>query len=96
MIRSPALTASSTLTGSKPCSMASRPLARVLAVGDDDFDAAVAQVQGVGVALRSEADDGDGLAFEGVKRGVLFVHHLQRLGHNRFLAINRLLRVGQR
>ena len=29
----------------------------VLAVGDDDLDAAVAEVLGVGVALRTEADD---------------------------------------
>ena len=34
----------------------------VLAVGDDDLDAAVAEVQAVGVALRAEAEDRDGFA----------------------------------
>ena len=53
----------------------------VLAVGDDDLDAAVAQVLRVGVALRAEADDGDRLALEGVERGVFFVDHLQRFSH---------------
>ena len=39
----------------------------VLAAGplaDDDVDAAVAEVLGLGVALRAVADDGDRLAFE--------------------------------
>jgi hypothetical protein len=47
----------------------------VLAIGDDHLDAAVAQVQAVGMALRAEADDGNGLALEGIQRGVFFVNH---------------------
>jgi hypothetical protein len=45
----------------------------VLAIGDDHLDAAVAQVQAMGMALRAKAHDGDGLALQGVQRGVLFV-----------------------
>ena len=48
----------------------------VLAAGplaDDDVDAAVAEVLGLGVALRAVADDGDGLAFEGGEVGVFVV-----------------------
>ena len=48
----------------------------VFAVGDADLDAAVAEVLGVGVALGTEADDGDGFAFEGVEGGILFIDHL--------------------
>jgi FKBP-type peptidyl-prolyl cis-trans isomerase len=39
---------------------------------DDDFDAALLEVQGVGVALGAEADDGAGLAFERCEAGVFF------------------------
>jgi hypothetical protein len=39
---------------------------------DDDFDAALFEVQGVGVALGAEADDSAGLAFERCKAGVFF------------------------
>ncbi len=58
MIKSPVLTASSTLVGLNP------------------FYAAIAKILGVGVALRAEANDGNGFAFEGVEGGVLFVDHL--------------------
>ena len=54
---------------------------RVTAVGDDDLDAGVAEVEAVGVALAAEAEDGHRLALERVQGGVLLVHHLQRLGH---------------
>ena len=43
------------------------------ALADDDVDAAVAQVLGLGVALRAVADDGDRLAFEGGEVGVFVV-----------------------
>ena len=43
------------------------------ALADDDVDAAVAEVLGLGVALRAVADDGDGLAFEGGEVGVFVV-----------------------
>ncbi len=55
----------------------------VLAIGDDDLDAAVAEVQAVGVPLRAEAEDGDGLALQGVERGIFFVDHFQWLGHRK-------------
>src|SRR5258708_18581432 len=34
---------------------------------------------------RPEADDGDGLAFEGIERGVFFVNHGEGRGHNDYL-----------
>ena len=43
------------------------------ALADDDVDAAVAEVLGLGVALRTVADDGDRLAFEGGEVGVFVV-----------------------
>ena len=43
------------------------------ALADDDVDAGVAEVLGLGVALRAVADDGDGLAGEGVHVGVFVV-----------------------
>ena len=39
---------------------------------DDDFDAALLEVQGVGVALGAEADDSASLAFEGGEARVFF------------------------
>ena len=53
----------------------------IFAIGDDDFDAGIAKVLGVGVALRTEADHGDGFAAKSVEGGILFVDHFQRLGH---------------
>ena len=43
------------------------------ALADDDVDAAIAQVLGLGVALRAVADDRDRLAFEGRHVGVFVV-----------------------
>ena len=43
------------------------------ALADDDVDAAVAEVLGLGVALRAVADDGDRLALEGGEVGVFVV-----------------------
>ena len=40
------------------------PVGRTLAQADDDVDAAFGQVLGMGVALRAEADDRDGLAVQ--------------------------------
>ncbi len=48
---------------------------RVLAQPDDDLDAGVLQVEGVGVALRAVADDGDGLAVEEREVCVVVVDH---------------------
>ena len=70
---SAALAASAALIGLKPwldgqvVVLAARPLA------DDDVHAAVAEVLGLGVALRAVADDGDGLALERVEVGVFVV-----------------------
>ena len=52
---------------------AARPLA------DDDLAAAVAEVLGMGVALRAVADDGDRLVFEQRQVGVFLVVHLGHL-----------------
>src|SRR5207248_6822577 len=52
---------------------------RVGAVGDDDFDARVAQVLRVGVALAAVAEDGDGLARQRGERAVLVVEGLDGL-----------------
>src|SRR5699024_4559281 len=49
---------------------------RALAQADPDLDAAVAQVQRVGVALRAEADDGDLLALDDGQVGVVVVEDL--------------------
>ena len=43
------------------------------ALADDDVDARVAEVLGLSVALRAVADDGDGLAGQGIHVGVLVV-----------------------
>ena len=42
-----------------------------LVEADDDVHAAVFQVEGVGVALGTEADDGEGLTFEVAEIGVI-------------------------
>ena len=55
-----------------------RGLARALgalAQPDDDVDAGVLEVQGVGVTLRAEADDRDGLAVEEREVRVVVVEH---------------------
>jgi hypothetical protein len=44
---------------------------RFLVEADDDLEAAVLEVEGVGVALRAEADHGEGLLLERSDRGVL-------------------------
>ena len=48
---------------------------RVLAQADDDVDAGVLEVLGVGVALGAVADDGDGLAVEEGEVCVVVVVH---------------------
>jgi hypothetical protein len=48
---------------------------RVLAQADDDVDARVLEVQGVGVALRAVADDGHGLAVQEAEIRVVVVEH---------------------
>ena len=50
----------------------------VLAQPDDDVDPGVLEVQRVGVALRAEADDGDGLAVEQPEVSVVVVVHGRR------------------
>ena len=49
--------------------------------GHDDLQTAVAQVLGLGVALAAIADDGDGLALEGLEVGVGVV--VDRRGHGK-------------
>src|SRR5699024_9273116 len=49
---------------------------RALPQADPDLDAAVAQVQRMGVALGSEADDGDLLALDDGQVGVVVVEDL--------------------
>ena len=72
---SPRRAASATGSTSRP------PLARLvdrrraLAQADDDVDAGVLEVQRVGVALRAEADDRDGLAVEEREVCVVVVEH---------------------
>ena len=59
-------------------------MARLLRPGreaDDDVDAAVLEVLGVGVALAAVADDGDGLAGQRRRVGVVVVVHAR--GHRR-------------
>ncbi len=81
MMRSAALTASSTVSGIEAVLNGELAVGTVLAIGDDDFDAAVAQVQTVGVSLRAEAKNGDGFATEGIERSVIFIDHFKWLGH---------------
>ena len=50
-----------------------------LAQADDHVDARVLEVQGVGVALGAEADDGDGLAVEEGEVCVVVVVHGRRI-----------------
>jgi hypothetical protein len=60
-------------------------LARLLDAGgpfaqaDDHVDPRVLEVQGVGVALGAEADDGDGLAVEEGEVSVVVVEHGRRI-----------------
>jgi hypothetical protein len=49
------------------------------AEADDDVDAGVLEVQGVGVALGAEADDRDGLAVEEGEVSVVVVVHGRRI-----------------
>jgi hypothetical protein len=68
---------------------------RVLAVGDDHLYAAVAEIEAVGMALGSEAENGDGFAFKGVERGVLLVNHLQGRWHGNPLKIGGEIVMGK-
>ena len=52
-----------------------RDLVGALAQADDDADARVLEVLGVGVALGAEADDRDGLAVEVGEVRVVVVEH---------------------
>ena len=65
MITSAALTASATSATRRPGGLGEGAALGARREPDDDVDAAVAQVQRVGVALAAVADDRDGLAVEG-------------------------------
>ena len=60
-MRSPCLVASAALTGLKPWLIGQVVVRAAGPLADDDVAAAVAQVLGLGVALRAVADDGDRL-----------------------------------
>ena len=70
-------TASAVVRTSKPCFLAPRNRFAAGIEADDDLDAALLEIKGVGVALGTEADNGHGFAFEYVQS--------QRLCRNRFL-----------
>ena len=63
-------TASAVLSTVKPFFLATARLLTAGVEADDDLDAAFFEVEGVGVALRTEADDGDRFAFEVFQVGV--------------------------
>ena len=71
--------ASSALTGLKPWLDRQVVVRAAGALADDDVEAAVAEVLGLGVALRAVADDGDRLALEEREVGVVVV--VDRGGH---------------
>ena len=75
MITSAALTASATSSTRRPAASARARLLEPGGEADDDVDAAVAQVQGVGVALAAVADDRDRLPVEGARIRVGVVVH---------------------
>ena len=56
-----------------------RPALASLVQPDDDVDAGIAQIQGVGMTLAAVADDGHGLALERVESGIALVIDLR--GH---------------
>ena len=75
---SPRLAASTTPEHLEAGLARGRDRARALAQADDDVDAGVLEVEGVGVALRAVADDGDGLAVELVEVCVVVVDHARQ------------------
>ena len=56
----------------------------IAAVGDDDLDAGLAEVLGVGVALGAVAEDGDGFTVEAVEAGFIFVEDFEGGGRRCF------------
>ena len=72
---SPFAAASDGLRTSSPAASRLRDLLGVGAQADDDGDARVLEVLGVGVALGAEADDRDGLAVEVREVRVVVVEH---------------------
>jgi hypothetical protein len=81
MIRSPLLDRVLDAHRAKAVLLRELAVSGVLAVGDDHLDAAIAEVLGVGMSLRSVTEDRDRLALESIDRGVLLVDHLQ-VGHD--------------
>ncbi len=67
--------------GIKPLLNRQLAVRAILAVGDDDLDPAVAQVQPMGMPLRSKAKNGHRLPLQGVQRGIFFINHFERLWH---------------
>ena len=75
MITSAALTASATSATRRPGLVGERAALRARREPDDDVDARLVEVQGVGVALAAVADDRDGLAGQRRRVGVVVVVH---------------------
>ena len=69
-------TASAGDGGVQPSASARCPTVRPGPDADDDVEAGLAQVQGVGVALRAVAEDGDAPAAQQVEVGVGVVKHV--------------------
>ena len=72
---SPRLAASAGETTSRPGALRLRDRLGAVAQADDDVDAGVLEVPGVGVALGAVADDRDGLAVEEREVRVVVVEH---------------------
>ena len=75
MITSAALTASATSATRRPGLLGERPALGPGRQPDDDVDAGLVEVQGMGVALAAVADDRDGLPGQGRRIGVVVVVH---------------------
>ena len=70
---SAALAASAGVRTVRPAAVGFGAALAVCGKADDDVEAGVAQIQGVGVALGAVADDGDFFTFEVVDVSVFFV-----------------------
>ena len=66
-----AAAAAATGDAPQPLGLRLRPALAPLVQADDDVDAGVAQVEGMGMPLAAVADDGHGLAGEAAKIGIL-------------------------
>src|SRR5699024_4675222 len=64
------------------------PVGGAFAQADDDVDAALGQVLGMGVALRAEADDRDGLAVKQAEVAVGIVVLVDSHGKSSFLGFD--------